>query len=121
MQDRHSAMILDSRISSPQSTWSPVTRPFLQPKCACGGTPGPTGECEECKRKRLALQTKLAVNQPGDQYEQEADRVAEAVVGGAAASRSSINSLGSNAAQRERQTAGGEEVSGTPLIVDEVL
>ena len=114
-------MILDSRISGPQSTWSLVTRPFLQRKCACGSTPGPSGECEECKRKRLALQTKLAVNQPGDQYEQEADRVAKAVIGGAAASRSSINSLGSNAAQRERQAAGGEEVSGTPPIVDEVL
>lgn len=25
----------------------------LQRKCACGGTPGPTGECEECRRKRL--------------------------------------------------------------------
>ena len=26
---------------------------LLQRKCACGGTPGPTGECEECRRKRL--------------------------------------------------------------------
>jgi hypothetical protein len=25
----------------------------LQRKCACGGTPGPTGECEECRKKRL--------------------------------------------------------------------
>jgi hypothetical protein len=25
----------------------------LQRKCACGGTPGPTGECEECGKKRL--------------------------------------------------------------------
>jgi hypothetical protein len=25
----------------------------LRRKCACGGTPGPTGECEECRRKRL--------------------------------------------------------------------
>jgi hypothetical protein len=24
----------------------------LQPKCACGGTPGPTGEGEECRKKR---------------------------------------------------------------------
>jgi hypothetical protein len=23
-------------------------------KCACGGTPGPTGECEECRKKRLS-------------------------------------------------------------------
>ena len=27
-----------------------------QRKCACGGTPGPTGECAECRRKRLASQ-----------------------------------------------------------------
>src|SRR6266481_6002155 len=26
---------------------------LLQRKCACGGTPGPTGECEGCRRKRL--------------------------------------------------------------------
>jgi hypothetical protein len=25
----------------------------LQRKCACGGTPGPSGECEACRRKRL--------------------------------------------------------------------
>lgn len=25
----------------------------LQRRCACGGTPGPDGECPECKRKRL--------------------------------------------------------------------
>jgi hypothetical protein len=29
---------------------------LLQRKCACGGTPGLTGECAECSRKRLALQ-----------------------------------------------------------------
>src|SRR5438132_1245685 len=33
--------------------------PVVQRKCACGGTPGPTGECEECRKKRLGLQTKL--------------------------------------------------------------
>jgi len=25
----------------------------LQRKCACGGTPGPTGECEQCRKKKL--------------------------------------------------------------------
>lgn len=28
-------------------------RAGLQRKCACGGTPGPTGECAECRKKRL--------------------------------------------------------------------
>jgi hypothetical protein len=31
----------------------PVRSGLLQRKCACGGTPGPTGECEACRRKRL--------------------------------------------------------------------
>ncbi len=26
---------------------------ILQRKCACGGTPGPTGECESCRKKKL--------------------------------------------------------------------
>jgi hypothetical protein len=26
---------------------------LLQRKCACGGTPGPTGECEECRKNKL--------------------------------------------------------------------
>jgi hypothetical protein len=33
-----------------------VTRLALQRTCACGGTPGPDGECAGCKSKRLALQ-----------------------------------------------------------------
>jgi hypothetical protein len=43
--------------------------------------PGPTGECEACnKKRRLSLQTKLKVNEPGDIYEQEADRIANQVL-----------------------------------------
>lgn len=38
---------------------------LLQRKCACGGTPGPDGECAECRRKRLALQRR-AMNQAVD-------------------------------------------------------
>ena len=64
------------------SALSRRARPVLQRKCACGGTPGPTGECQQCKRKRLALQSKLTINQPGDRYEQEADHMADAVVKG---------------------------------------
>ena len=33
-----------------------MPEPHLQRKCACGGTPGLAGECEECGRKRLSLQ-----------------------------------------------------------------
>lgn len=56
---------------------------LLQRKCACGGTPGPTGECAGCRRSRLLggpLQAKLRVGQPDDQYEREADRIADQVM-----------------------------------------
>ncbi len=63
------------------SSFTPVPSRLLQRKCACGGTPGPAGECEDCrKKKRLGLQTKLKVNEPGDTYEQEADRIADQVL-----------------------------------------
>ncbi len=53
----------------------------MQHKCVCGGSRGLSGECEECsKKKRFGLQTKLKVNEPGDIYEQEADRVADQVL-----------------------------------------
>ena len=46
-----------------QAAWAPTIHgpvpgkaPRLQRKCACGGTPGPTGECEECKAKKKRLQ-----------------------------------------------------------------
>ena len=48
---------------------------FLQRKadCACGGG------CPRCASE-LPVQTKLSVSQPGDVYEQEADRVADQVM-----------------------------------------
>jgi len=58
----------------------------LQRQCACGGTPGPTGECAACRRERRPdtehppLQTKLRVSQPGDAQEREADRIAARVM-----------------------------------------
>lgn len=119
-------------------SFTPVNTGLLQRKCACGGSAGLTGECEECGKQRLSLQrstrnsepetrnsdgvppivhevlrspgqpvdrgleesrlghsfaqirvhsvvpgttqAKLAVSQPGDIYEQEADRLADAVM-----------------------------------------
>ena len=53
----------------------------LQRKCACSGSSASGAECEECSvKKRLGLQAKLTVSQPGDVYEQEADRVADEVM-----------------------------------------
>ena len=54
---------------------------ILQRKCACGGATGMSGECEKCGKKLPhGLQTKLKVNEPGDIYEQEADRIADQVM-----------------------------------------
>ncbi len=53
----------------------------LQRKCACGEDKASSGECPECERKKkLGLQAKLMINRPGDQYEREADRIADHVV-----------------------------------------
>jgi hypothetical protein len=38
--------------------------PVLRRKCACGGTPGPTGECEQCRKKRLGLQRSASATGP---------------------------------------------------------
>ncbi len=61
----------------------PARSGLLQRKCACGGTPGFDGECAACRQKRLlggTFQAKLRINQPGDPFEREADRVAEQVM-----------------------------------------
>ena len=37
----------------------------LQRACACGGTPGPDGECAACRARRLGMQRKPAAAGPG--------------------------------------------------------
>jgi hypothetical protein len=93
-----------SPLSAPKAVFSPQR--FLQRRCACGGQAGTEAECEECRQEREGnLQRKasggsdadvghdfgqvsvvpasgLQVNQPGDVFEQEADRVADAVMAG---------------------------------------
>ena len=70
-----------AQMPKPQSVSStPPPNKTLQRKCACGGRVVSGGECAECRQKRL--QTKLAVNQPGDRFEHEADRMADSVVRG---------------------------------------
>jgi hypothetical protein len=111
----------------------------LRRKCACGGTPGPSGECEECKKKREAgLQRKamdgpetggdfnrvfndagsssrgqLVINDPGDSFEREADRVADAVVSNRHASPP--------ASLQRAATRDSTGVGNAPPIVHEVL
>jgi hypothetical protein len=42
------------------ASFTPAQAGLLQRKCACGGTSGPTGECEECGKKQLTLQRRAA-------------------------------------------------------------
>jgi hypothetical protein len=39
---------------TPSSGFTPARTGLLQRRCACGGTPGPSGECAECRRKRTS-------------------------------------------------------------------
>src|SRR5215211_6884774 len=52
MNDRGGTTIVSTQ-SHPKPTVTPVRNGLLQRKCACGGTPGPSGECAECRKKRL--------------------------------------------------------------------
>ncbi|MBK8379066.1 MAG: hypothetical protein IPL14_14395 [Nitrospira sp.] len=89
---------------------SEATRASCSGACACGGSSGLSGTCEECEKKKLigmSAQAKLRINEPGDEYEQEADRVAEQVmrmpIDGAAPSQRSSDQL----IQRRLSGAGG--------------
>lgn len=75
-QQSQSQMTRSAQVSMPQ------TSGLLQRKCACGNHTIAGSECQECGNKRpFGLQPKLQVNQPGDAYEEEADRVAQAMMG----------------------------------------
>src|SRR5258708_24983998 len=56
-----SAMNRQSQIQQHASrvpSLTPVPTGLFQRKCACGGTPGPSGECEECRKKTLQRKTR---------------------------------------------------------------
>lgn len=98
----------------------------LQRKCACGGAPGPSGTCAPCLRKRkpgeqsLTVQPKLLVDQPGDAYEREADRLAaRIVVMSERGTGGEISRIGpGNEIRREVQSSGNSTV---PPVVHHVL
>lgn len=41
----------------PKPSFTPARTNLIQRKCACGGTPGPDGECAACRAKRLQWQS----------------------------------------------------------------
>ena len=72
-----------ARARSVNAGFTPIHGAMLQRKYACGGSSGLTGSCSECEKQKFVgqpLQTKLRINEPGDEYEQEADRVADQVM-----------------------------------------
>lgn len=68
-QNKSEDRVRSLRHLSPLSTGMPL----LQRKCACGGG------CPRCKDE-LGIQTKLKIGEPGDKYEQQADRIADEVM-----------------------------------------
>src|SRR6266487_3775495 len=44
--------------TAPTVSFTPACSGLLQRKCICGGTPGPTGECEQCRKKNLQRKTR---------------------------------------------------------------
>lgn len=75
--------------------------------------PFPAAEDEEETEDKAgaSIQAKLEINTPGDSFEQEADRVAEAVTTGAA-SAPVTSSVGAPAVQRKCASCGGESEDG---------
>ena len=89
---------------------------IIQRKCACGGS---TGTCDECNsRKRFGLQTKLKVSEPGDKYEQEADRVADQVIS-SASPNSAVTSSGPTIQRYATQARG--QMSAAPAGTSRVF
>ncbi|MEH2236634.1 eCIS core domain-containing protein [Nostoc sp.] len=103
----------------------------LQRKCACGNAAGLSGTCAECQSKPEGmLQTKLKISEPGDQYEQEADRIADQVMRtpiSAVYSGSSVGQLrrqnSSDTGEPHKQSIVGSDASDprTSQLIDSVL
>ena len=92
---------------------------LLQRKCACGGSASSllTGECEECKNKRL--QKKLSIGASNDPLEQEADRVADQVL--AAPAHTLVSSAPLRIQRFTDQSMGQANIAPAPASVDRVL
>jgi len=83
----------------------------LQRACACGGHAGISGQCRSCDAAgrfgENLLQGKFTVSAPGDPFELEADRAAEAVVRGGPPPR--ISALGDRRDEVRREASEAEE------------
>jgi hypothetical protein len=101
--------------SNPAS-FTPALNGMLQRKCAsCGNHTIAGGQCHECGKK--TLQTKLRVNEPGDVYEQEADRIADQVM--AAPAHSTVSGVPPRIQRFSAQSNG--RMDAAPASVDQAL
>ena len=105
--------------ATPVPSVTPVQKGLLQRKCSCGaGASTLAGECEECRKKKMmGLQAKLRVNEPGDIYEQEADRVAEQVL--AKPAHPDVRSAPLRIQRFPRQSSG--QMDAAPASVDRAI
>lgn len=98
---------------------------LVQRQCACGGSSGLTGSCADCEKKKLLgkpLQTKLRISEPGDEYEQEADRVAEQVMRMTEPSEDAARFTAARTSLvRRKMNANSAALSTLPAIVQDAL
>jgi hypothetical protein len=94
----------------------PAPAIFLQRKCVFGAAPGVSGECA------FGIPSSLAISQPGDAMEREADRVAEQVMRMAEPAQQREASMTPAASQVQRRvSAHGGGIGVAPPIVEDVL
>ena len=107
------------------TTAMPLRYMIVQRQCACGGSPGLTGDCSECRSKNLlgkTLQTKLRINEPGDVYEQEAHRMAPQMMQMPVSNSKTELSITPTASLIARRIAAGDTgFSEAPSVVHDVL
>jgi hypothetical protein len=91
----------------------------LQRKCACGSPAASlTEECGECNSRKL-IQTKLIIGTSNDQFEQEADRVADQVL--AAPANPAVRSNTRCIQRFARQSSASVSTAAVPPGVDRIL
>jgi Domain of unknown function (DUF4157) len=98
------------------NTISPLSTgiPLIQHQCACGGG------CPRCQ-ENLTLQTKLKIGEPGDVYEQEADRIADEVMQMPEPSIQRQVGAEEEEMMVQREAIARQDTSEVPSIVHEVL
>lgn len=113
---------------TPTPSFAPVPRGQLQRQCACGTHTMDGGQCAECWKKNVGvggrpLETKLAISEPGDVYEQETDRVTEEVISMSPvdANKKQSGSMTLPLVQRHASAGSATGLPEVPPIVNEVL